>query len=151
MICRNCLQRATVLGRRPMISEIRAPVRRTLSTTAAPRQAAPANDAKTPSPSPTDAPVRSSCPPGTVLNGLNYLKGKTDPVALRDEEYPEWLWSCVDVMKKASEDDDMGAGDEFCTFTPLSFSVPTYTPACLWVPSISVHREPLTKLSTVSD
>lgn len=116
MICRTCLQRATVLGGRSIISTPRAPIiRRTLFTTTAPRQAAPADDATTTSSLPSeDAPARSSCPPGTVLNGLNYFKGKTDPVALRDDEYPEWLWSCVDVMKKASEDDDMGAGDEFC-------------------------------------
>lgn len=50
-----------------------------------------------------------------MLNGLNYFKGKTDPVALPDTEYPEWLWSCLDVLKKAGGDEDSGAGDEFCT------------------------------------
>ena len=56
----------------------------------------------------------SSCPEGTVLVGLNYTKGKTDPVAMRDEDYPEWLWRCLDVMKKADSDADADAGDEFC-------------------------------------
>jgi hypothetical protein len=66
----------------------------------------------------------SSCPEGTVLTGLNYMKGKTDPVALADDEYPEWLWQCLDVMKKEGGDsatDDAAA--EFCTFyfpTPSS-------------------------------
>lgn len=58
----------------------------------------------------------SSCPAGTVLTGLNYFKGKTDPVALPDEEYPEWLWRCLEVKKRANESGDAEAGDEFCTF-----------------------------------
>jgi len=32
--------------------------------------------------------------------GLNYLKGRDDPVALKEEEYPEWLWRCLDVKKE---------------------------------------------------
>ena len=58
----------------------------------------------------------SSCPEGTVLVGLNYTKGKTDPVALRDEDYPAWLWNCLDVMKKAATEESADAGDEFCMF-----------------------------------
>ena len=59
----------------------------------------------------------SSCPAGTVLNGLNYIKGKSDPVALADEAYPPWLWDCLEVQnKKAGEVQDVGAGDEFCMF-----------------------------------
>ncbi|KAL2199836.1 mitochondrial ribosomal protein L37-domain-containing protein [Corynascus similis CBS 632.67] len=55
----------------------------------------------------------SSCPEGTVLNGLNYFKGKTDPVALADEAYPAWLWKCLEVQKKADATADADAGDEF--------------------------------------
>ncbi|KAI1504468.1 mitochondrial ribosomal protein L37-domain-containing protein [Biscogniauxia marginata] len=56
----------------------------------------------------------SSCPEGTVLNGLNYFKNRTDPVALADDAYPEWLWGCLDVTKKkADEEDADDAGDEF--------------------------------------
>ncbi|CAK7264533.1 hypothetical protein SEPCBS119000_001045 [Sporothrix epigloea] len=55
----------------------------------------------------------STCPEGTVLLGLNYTKGKTDPVALRDEEYPSWLWNCLDVMKKSSTEENADVGDEF--------------------------------------
>lgn len=57
-----------------------------------------------------------------MLNGLNYIKGGQDPVAKKDEDYPEWLWSCLDVMKKADAADD-SLGDEFCTLftTSLSF------------------------------
>lgn len=59
--------------------------------------------------------ARSICPEGTILKGLNYQKGGQDPVAKKDEDYPEWLWSCLDVMKKA-ETADEDAGDEFCKF-----------------------------------
>jgi len=38
----------------------------------------------------------SSCPPGTILTGLNYLKGQTQVVALPDEEYPPWLWKLLE-------------------------------------------------------
>ncbi|BFZ54909.1 39S ribosomal protein L37, mitochondrial [Savitreella phatthalungensis] len=38
----------------------------------------------------------SSVSAGTTLKGLNILKTGSDPVALRDEEYPEWVWSLVD-------------------------------------------------------
>lgn len=51
---------------------------------------------------------------GTPLKGLNYLKGRDDHVALPDEDYPEWLWRCLDVKKAKDGKDDEGAGDEFC-------------------------------------
>ncbi|AEO54108.1 hypothetical protein MYCTH_2296263 [Thermothelomyces thermophilus ATCC 42464] len=65
----------------------------------------PAADAK-------PAPI-SSCPEGTVLNGLNYFKGKSDPVALADDAYPAWLWKCLEVQKKTDATDTADAGDEF--------------------------------------
>lgn len=30
------------------------------------------------------------------MKGLNYLKDKPDPIALPDEEYPQWLWDLLD-------------------------------------------------------
>lgn len=51
------------------------------------------------------------------MTGLNYMKNGQDPVAKKDEEYPEWLWSCLDVLKKSDEGADEGAGDEFCKST----------------------------------
>lgn len=124
MICRNCIQRATALGRRSTIQN--APFRRAFSTTIAPRQAAAAAAAPASSSDATseEQSARSTCSPGTVLNGLNYFKGKTDPVALPDAEYPEWLWSCLDVLKKSGGDEDSGAGDEFCTL-----AISLYTPS----------------------
>ncbi|KAI9374744.1 mitochondrial ribosomal protein L37-domain-containing protein [Aspergillus egyptiacus] len=42
----------------------------------------------------------SSCPAGTVLDGINYFKNKPDLVALEDSEYPDWLWTLLDNPKK---------------------------------------------------
>ncbi|KAI8901633.1 mitochondrial ribosomal protein L37-domain-containing protein [Globomyces pollinis-pini] len=47
--------------------------------------------------------VKSSCAPGTVLKGLNVLQGGKDPVALKDEEYPDWLWKLADYQKTTFE------------------------------------------------
>ncbi|KAG9527210.1 hypothetical protein E4T50_00770 [Aureobasidium sp. EXF-12298] len=41
--------------------------------------------------------VKSSVTAGTPLKGLNFIKGKNDPVALEDSEYPTWLWG---ILKK---------------------------------------------------
>lgn len=58
-------------------------------------------------------------PAGAPLKGLNYLKGRDDPLALKEDEYPEWLWRCLDVVKKGG-DEDVFEGDEFCTWMPFS-------------------------------
>ncbi|KAJ1886041.1 hypothetical protein LPJ66_009826, partial [Kickxella alabastrina] len=42
--------------------------------------------------------VTSSAAQGTVLKGLNIYKEGKDPVALKDEEYPGWLWTLLDVV-----------------------------------------------------
>ncbi|OCK83843.1 hypothetical protein K432DRAFT_290155 [Lepidopterella palustris CBS 459.81] len=55
--------------------------------------------------------VLSSVPAGTPLKGLNFLKSKTDPVAMEDSEYPSWLW---DILKKKGEKtEDQMEGDLF--------------------------------------
>jgi large subunit ribosomal protein L54 len=36
--------------------------------------------------------VKSICPEGTILKAINILKDGKDPVAMKDEDYPEWLW-----------------------------------------------------------
>ncbi|RSL57287.1 hypothetical protein CEP54_008350 [Fusarium duplospermum] len=108
MFCTRCL-RATV-SRRPL------PLLRQFSTTIPFRNAEPVLSTPVTEPGETlkDTPLpRSSCPAGTTLNGLNYFKGGQDPVAKKDEEYPEWLWSCLDVLKKSSDSEDADAGDEF--------------------------------------
>ncbi len=45
---------------------------------------------------------KSSVKAGTRLKGLGYLKGKDDPVAKEDHEYPEWLWGLLDKTEKVS-------------------------------------------------
>ncbi|KAL2158488.1 hypothetical protein VTH06DRAFT_4255 [Thermothelomyces fergusii] len=142
MICRTCLRRAAGLASqqitaRPLARTAPAAIR-ALSTTSPTRSAAPApnpsqatttttatatSGAAEPSapeltpltPPPTDAkpaPI-SSCPEGTVLSGLNYFKGKSDPVALADDAYPAWLWKCLEVQKKTDATDTADTGDEF--------------------------------------
>lgn len=111
MFCTRCL-RAT-LPRRQL-----APLARQISTTtpfrsAEPQLSTPVTAPGEPRKEPAAAP-RSICAEGTVMTGLNYLKDGQDPVAKKDEEYPEWLWECLDVMKKA-DDAVEDVGDEFCT------------------------------------
>ena len=54
----------------------------------------------------------SSTPAGTPLKGLNFLKSRSDPVALEDSEYPTWLW---DILKKeGKKGEDRKEGDLFC-------------------------------------
>lgn len=108
MFCSRCLR--TTVARRTIVAG------RQLSTSRALLSAEPAISTPTTNPGEPAQPrpaARSSCPEGTVLSGLNYMKGKEDPRALKDEDYPEWLWSCLDVMKKAEAADE-NAGDEFC-------------------------------------
>lgn len=130
MICRTCFRRASALGRQVILPKA-APVRsnRHFATTAAPGQAAAATDATDATDKAGGEPAagaRSICVEGTVLAGLNIFKDKTDPVALRDDEYPEWLWSCLDVQKKADTAEDEGAGDEWCMPPPPKNPNPSY-------------------------
>jgi large subunit ribosomal protein L54 len=139
MICRTCFRQAARLTSRqvtaePLARTATAAATRTFTTTLSTRNAAPSPAAAAPAatsaePSSTPdltpltpgagagdaaaAPL-SSCPPGTVLSGLNYFKGKTDPVSLPDEAYPSWLWNCLEVQKKAATAADADAGDEYC-------------------------------------
>lgn len=134
MICRQCLRRATTAVARqpflarplstfPALRSAAEPAAATLSTpTTAAGEAAPATD------SAATAEPKSSCPAGTVLTGLNFIKGKQDPVALADEEYPEWLWQCLEFPEKATNADDAAAA-EFCKLRPF----PSITP------STSIH------------
>src|SRR2546430_9451951 len=73
----------------------------------------------TPIPKATVSPAvpRSAALKGTQLTGLGHLKGKPDPVAGADDEYPEWLWGLLDVGKKNAEGAEAeGVGDLFCEF-----------------------------------
>jgi large subunit ribosomal protein L54 len=149
MICNRCLRTAI---QRPVALPFRRAITTTpsLRSTAAPRQGNPDSSSHTPSaatstgaaqpfstpltasPSAAElqapsqekaAPtVKSSVAAGTPLKGLNFIKGKNDPVALEDGEYPSWLWGIL--KKKAGESaTDAGSieGDLFCTFLPPLF------------------------------
>ncbi|KAK2595257.1 hypothetical protein QQS21_007044 [Conoideocrella luteorostrata] len=104
MFCTRCIRTSAIRQKLPLIRHFHAS---TIIRSAEPKLSSPVGDTVPDSPTP-----RSICPEGTVLSGLNYTKGGQDPVAKKDEEYPEWLWSCLDVMKKADAADE-NAGDEF--------------------------------------
>ncbi|KAI1736821.1 mitochondrial ribosomal protein L37-domain-containing protein [Xylaria scruposa] len=132
MICRRCLQRASAL-RTPRAAPSTSiswslPIRnssRPISSTATRPSAAAAPATATTTTPPLSTPLAdseggaaakeslSSCPEGTILKGLNYFKNKTDPVALADDAYPEWLWKCLEVQQKTDEGEADDAGDEF--------------------------------------
>jgi large subunit ribosomal protein L54 len=57
------------------------------------------------------AEVKSSCPAGTVLPGINYLKNQEPVIALQDEEYPPWLWTLL-KPKQIPEDGPGGIGEK---------------------------------------
>ncbi|KAI5205699.1 hypothetical protein E4T39_02801 [Aureobasidium subglaciale] len=132
MICNRCLRTAV---QRPLVLPFRRALTTTspLGADLAPRQgnasshtpsaatstgaAQPFSTPLTPSPSAAklQAPsaekaaptVKSSVAAGTPLKGLNFIKGKNDPVALEDSEYPTWLWGIL--KKKGGE--SAGAAD----------------------------------------
>ncbi|TCD70273.1 hypothetical protein EIP91_004174 [Steccherinum ochraceum] len=60
-------------------------------------------------PSTPSAPV-SSCGEGTVLEGLNWLKGQAPVTALADDQYPPWLWKLLEP--KVIPDDGPGGKGE---------------------------------------
>ncbi|KZV84272.1 hypothetical protein EXIGLDRAFT_683039 [Exidia glandulosa HHB12029] len=68
-----------------------------------------ANDAPAAEPQ-AERPV-SSCPPSTVLVGLNWLKGQPPVLALPDEEYPPWLWT-ITSAKPIPDDGPGGKGEK---------------------------------------
>ena len=129
MICRTCLRRASSAARLAARLVTRPSPRRNavrkfsisaISRSADERQtfSAPLPGSASAAQSPAGGSAlaaASSCPPGTVLAGLNYFKGREDPVALPDDEYPDWLWTCLESGREDSEPGEAGTGDEFCT------------------------------------
>ncbi|KAK4229524.1 mitochondrial ribosomal protein L37-domain-containing protein [Podospora fimiseda] len=124
MICRSCLRRASALTTRQIssVSPLQVPRAASFSTTLHARNAtAAAPESSTPEITPLtseavsgDKPAPlSSCPAGTVLSGLTYFKGQSDPVALPDEAYPPWLWKCLDAKEDTTKSNDAEAADEY--------------------------------------
>ncbi|TVY46409.1 hypothetical protein LOCC1_G003774, partial [Lachnellula occidentalis] len=134
MICRSCLRKGASSIRPSIFSRSLTSTIPRLDAAAAPSSGPPAATStsaaqpfSTPlSPTPNDVSLGTSlkpkpktsalpasiCQPGAVMKGLNYIKGKDDPVALAEEEYPDWLWHVLDVKDKAGTVVDE-AGDEF--------------------------------------
>ncbi|KAG4304566.1 hypothetical protein PORY_001959 [Pneumocystis oryctolagi] len=40
--------------------------------------------------------IKTLAPEGTVLKGINIYKKNSDPIALKESEYPDWLWKILD-------------------------------------------------------
>lgn len=118
MICRTCHHLLPRVARTALPIPFRAfsttPITRNAAAAAATPTLTPLTPSADDPTAATTAAALSSCLPGTRLNGLSYVKGREDPVALADDAYPAWLWSCLDVQKKATDDSD-GVDDEFCT------------------------------------
>ncbi|KAK4057499.1 hypothetical protein OIO90_001568 [Microbotryomycetes sp. JL221] len=70
--------------------------RRTLVTSVTRRAVTSTASSTTTSNATTASTTTSTCPAGTKLNGLNYLKQGQDPVAKDDSEYPSWLWQLTE-------------------------------------------------------
>ncbi|KAH7123761.1 mitochondrial ribosomal protein L37-domain-containing protein [Dendryphion nanum] len=140
MICRNCLRLAarprvlpqahrslsttsSLLNATPITSASQPAPRQgspssshtppaATSTSAAQPFSAPLTPSP-PKPAPKSQPlVKSSMPAGTPLKGINFEKNKTDPIALEDHEYPDWLWTVLERQEKKGEG-ATGAGDLF--------------------------------------
>jgi Mitochondrial ribosomal protein L37 len=88
------------------------------------------------SPLPT---VVSSVAAGTPLKGLNFMKGKEDPVAMEDHEYPDWLWRVLERKKVGGE--EAVDGDIFCA----SFSSSQFLPST----HARAHQKKLTTCSKI--
>lgn len=126
MICSRCLYRAHPQSLVRAFSITRARLEPPTPAATSTSAAQPFSTPLTPRPSDVSLGVHlkpkpksiaipiSSCPAGTPLKGLNYIKGRDDPVALPEEEYPEWLWKCLEAKVKEG-DEDAGEGDLFCT------------------------------------
>ncbi|KAG6027223.1 hypothetical protein E4U19_002143 [Claviceps sp. Clav32 group G5] len=106
MFCTRCIRVSAIGQRLPLLRQFHAPA--PLRSSTEPILTSLEKDA---SKSQSKRP-RSMCPEGTVLTGINYIKGGQDPVAKKDEDYPEWLWRCLEAIKKTDTvvEDDM---DEF--------------------------------------
>ncbi|EPS41354.1 hypothetical protein H072_4746 [Dactylellina haptotyla CBS 200.50] len=71
------------------------PARRLISSSTSTQAEKPQGSSSSPAATAKPKSV-SSVPAGTVLKGINFNKKLQDPIALPDEEYPEWLWKCLE-------------------------------------------------------
>ncbi|KAI8147101.1 mitochondrial ribosomal protein L37-domain-containing protein [Fennellomyces sp. T-0311] len=78
----------------------RLPVRRIAPRISQFHSATAIRNANTPEKDTKAARQPSSVPKGQTLTGINFLKDGKDPVALDDNEYPDWLWDLLDEKKQ---------------------------------------------------
>ncbi|GJN93063.1 hypothetical protein Rhopal_006108-T1 [Rhodotorula paludigena] len=108
----SCTCHALVSAARQPSRRIARPVHalfaRSFSSSVA-TQSAPTLNTKLKSGSTAPIPPTSSCPPGTVLKNLNYLKDGADPVALPEADYPPWLWTLLEPATKEHGQNDEAA------------------------------------------
>ncbi|XMA17544.1 hypothetical protein WAI453_010335 [Rhynchosporium graminicola] len=142
MICTRCIRASLRLPSKPssirLVSHSRALLLEATPPTSSPAvqsQPSLAQPFSTPLTSPSDKPapvpisaskptIVSSCTAGTPLRGLNYMKGRDDPIALAEDEYPEWLWRCLDKKVEEGEGGE-GTGDEFWVWSRLAEEIRT--------------------------
>lgn len=55
---------------------------------------------------------RSSCPEGTILTGMSYLKNQQPVTAMADDAYPEWLWKLLEP-KQLPDDGPGGKAEKY--------------------------------------
>ncbi|KAG4303212.1 hypothetical protein PCANB_000609 [Pneumocystis canis] len=48
--------------------------------------------------------IKTLAPEGTVLKGINIYKKGSDPIALKESEYPDWLWKLLDNDSEISNE-----------------------------------------------
>ena len=61
-----------------------------------------------------DETAKSCIPAGTALRGMAFMKNKQPPVALEDDEYPEWLWGLLKTQKGGEDGATDAEGDIYC-------------------------------------
>ncbi|KAF8533522.1 mitochondrial ribosomal protein L37-domain-containing protein [Trichophaea hybrida] len=103
MLCTRCIGR--ISARRTVLSATR------FYSSSPADSDAPVNTPLTPGPTKPNYETRSSVPAGTKLHGINYFKNKSDPIAMEDHEYPDWLWTVLDSSKKSAANAAEEVGD----------------------------------------
>ncbi|EED79295.1 mitochondrial/chloroplast ribosomal protein L54/L37 [Postia placenta Mad-698-R] len=101
--------------RRPPVFNAWYPARRCFassSKTADAALAAPAIASEAKKVDGAEAVSRSSCPEGTILTGMSYLKNQQPVTAMADDAYPEWLWKLLEP-KQLPDDGPGGKAEKY--------------------------------------
>lgn len=128
-ICRSCLRRLT-LNQASSFRSFRSTVRHFSETGRSSESAAKgapdtshegisaATSESVPQPAVSqqkaDESPKSCIPAGTALRGMGFMKNKEPPVAMEDNEYPEWLWGLLKTQKVGQDGASDADGDIYC-------------------------------------